>query len=66
MEMVKTEMTYLATADHTFVLIVTKGAFIAYSDEGRGSHIAIANRALAITFVTQSPDRYAWLLAAHD
>lgn len=40
-----------AATNNTFVLIIPKRAFIADSNEGGGSDIAIADRALAITLV---------------
>jgi len=44
-------MTYLTATNYTFVLIVSKAAFVADSNEGCGTNVGVAYRALAITFV---------------
>lgn len=57
--------TYLAATDHTLVLVVAKRAFIADADEGRWSHITIADRAFAIALVAKTSYSNSGLLAAH-
>ena len=59
------ENTYLATTDDTLVLIVTKGAFIAYPHQRCGSNVAVADGAFAVTFVAETADGDAGLLTAH-
>ena len=55
----------LATADNALVLVVAEGAFVADAGERRRSHVRVADRALAVTFVAEAADGYARLLAAH-
>ena len=57
--------TYLATADNTLVLIVTKGALVAYPHQRCRSHVAVADGAFAVAFVAETTDGDARLLAAH-
>ena len=59
-------LTYLATADHAFVLVVAERAFIADSDKSRRSNITITNRAFPITLIAETTYCYARLFAAHD
>ena len=56
---------YLATAYHTFILVVAKGAFVTDADESCGAHVAVADGAFAVAFVAETADCYARLLAAH-
>lgn len=56
----------LATADHTLVLVVSERALVANADESRGAHVGIADGTFSVAFVTQTADRDAGLLAAHD
>lgn len=56
---------YLSTAYNAFILIVAKGTFVADTDERCRTHVAIAHRAFAVTFITETTDCYAGLLAAH-
>ena len=55
-----------SSANYTFVLIISKRAFVAYADERCWAHVAIAHRTLPIALVAQTADRYAGLFAAHD
>jgi len=55
----------LPTTYNTLVLIVPKRALIAYADQSSGSNVAVANGALAITFVAQTANSNAGLLTAH-
>jgi hypothetical protein len=57
--------THLATTNHTLVLVVSKRTFVAYAYERCWSDVAIANRALAVTFVAQTSYGYTWLFPAH-
>lgn len=54
------------TAHHALVLIVAERAFVADSDESCWADVAVADGAFAVTFVAETADCYAWLLAAHD
>jgi hypothetical protein len=56
----------LAAADDTLVLIISEGALVADADQGRGAHVGIADGTFSVTFVAQTTDRDAGLLAAHD
>ncbi|OKL58193.1 hypothetical protein UA08_06647 [Talaromyces atroroseus] len=56
----------LATADDTFVLVVTEGALVTHAHERCWPHVGIAYRAFAVALVTESADGDAWLFAAHD
>ena len=56
----------LATAYNALVLVVPKGAFVADAGESRGAHVRVANGAFAVTFVAETADGDAGLLAAHD
>lgn len=58
--------THLATAYDTFVLIVSKGAFVADSGKSCRAYVAVANRALSITLVAQTSNGDARLLPAHN
>ena len=58
--------TYFATADNTFVLVVAKGTFVAYSHECRWPHVAVAYGTLAVALVAEPADGDARLFAAHD
>lgn len=55
----------LAAADHALVLIVAEGALVADPHEGGGAYVRVAYGALAVTFVAEPADGYAWLLATH-
>jgi len=55
-----------AAADYTLVLVVAEGALVADADEGCRPHIGIADGTFAITFVAETTDCYARLLAAHN
>lgn len=46
----------LATADDTLVLVVTEGALIADSHEGRGAHVGVAHGAFAVALVAKAAD----------
>ena len=58
--------TYLSAADDAFVLVVAKGALVADANQSRRSHVAVANRTLAVAFVAEAADGDACRLAAHD
>jgi hypothetical protein len=47
-------------------LVVSKAAFIADSDEGRGANVGVADWAFAVTLVAETSDSSACLLAAHN
>jgi hypothetical protein len=55
----------LATANNTFVLVVTEGAFVADANEGCRSDVGVADGAFAIAFVAKTSHGYAGLFAAH-
>jgi hypothetical protein len=55
----------LTTAYDALVLVVAEGAFVADAGEGGGAHVGVADGAFAVTFVAQTADRNARLLAAH-
>ena len=55
-----------ATANDTFILIVSKGTFVAYSNKCCWTYIAVANRAFTVAFVAETPDGYPRLFSAHD
>jgi hypothetical protein len=57
---------YLSTADNTFVLVISKAAFITDSDEGGGANVGVADWAFAITLVAETSNGNACLLAAHN
>lgn len=59
-------MPYLTAAHNALVLVVPKGALIAYSNECSRSDIAVAYRTFTVAFVTETADGNAGLLAAHD
>lgn len=50
------ESTYLATADYTLVLVVTKTALVADSDESRWAHIGIADWTFSVALVAETSD----------
>jgi hypothetical protein len=56
----------LPSADYALVLIVSKAAFVADSDESGGTNVGITDWAFAVTFVTETPDGNSCLLAAHN
>ena len=58
-------MSYLATADKAFVVVVSKGAFVANADEGCGADVTVAYRALAVALVAKTADGDTSCLAAH-
>lgn len=58
-------VSYLATADKAFVLVVSKGAFVANADEGCGADVTVAYRALAVALVAKTADGDTSCLAAH-
>lgn len=62
---VKVGSTYLATTDDAFVLVIAKGAFITNSNESSRPHVAVTDGTLAITFVAETANGNAGLLAAH-
>jgi len=55
----------LATADHTLVLVVAKGAFVADAGEGGWAYVGVADGAFAVAFVAKAADGNSRLLAAH-
>jgi hypothetical protein len=57
--------TYLATADHTLVLVVAEGALVADANERGRANVTVADWAFAVTLVTEAADGDASLLAAH-
>lgn len=57
--------TYLATANHTFILIIPKAALIADADKRCGANVGIADGTFAVAFIAQAADGNAGLLAAH-
>jgi hypothetical protein len=59
------ELTYLAAAYDTLVLVVAEGAFIADAHEGGWANVRIADWAFAVAFVAEAADGNARLLAAH-
>jgi hypothetical protein len=65
LEAVKCVGDALAAADDALVLVVAEGAFVANAGERRGPHVRVADRAFAVTFVTQPADGYSRLLSAH-
>lgn len=58
--------TDLATAYDTLVLIVSEGAFVADSGKRGRTDVAVANWTLPVTFVAETSDGNACLLAAHN
>ncbi|WEW61170.1 Twinfilin-1 [Emydomyces testavorans] len=56
----------LASADNAFVLVVSKGAFVADTNEGGGADVGVADGAFAVAFVAEPADGDAGLFAAHD
>ena len=57
---------HLATTNNTLILIIAKRAFVANANKRCGADVAIAHRALPITFVAETSDSYTWLFPAHD
>lgn len=60
------DATYLATADYTFILVISKTALIAYSDKGGWADVRIADRAFTVALVAKTADSYARLLTTHN
>lgn len=56
----------LAAADDALVLVVAERALFADADERGGPHVGVADGAFAVTFVAETSDGDAGLLAAHD
>lgn len=56
----------LAAADDTFVLVISKAAFIADAHERGRPDVTITDGAFAVALVAETTDSDAWLLAAHD
>ncbi|KAI9733764.1 MAG: hypothetical protein M1818_007178 [Claussenomyces sp. TS43310] len=57
---------YLAATNHTLVLIVTKAALVAYTNQRCRTDIGVTDWTFAITFVAEATDSNARLLAAHN
>lgn len=57
--------TYLAATYDALVLVVSKRAFVAYSNESGWSDVTIADRTLSVTFVAKTSYGNAWLLSTH-
>lgn len=55
-ETIKSVTDALAAADDTFVLVVSKGAFVADAHEGGGPHVRVAHGAFAVAFVAETAD----------
>ena len=66
LEAVESVADALATAHDALVLIVAKAALVADTGDGGGTHVGVANRALAIAFVAKPADGDARGFAAHD
>jgi len=56
----------LAAADDALVLVVAEAALVADANKRCGAHVGVADGALAVAFVAEAADCYAWLFAAHD
>ena len=59
-------VSYLATTDKAFVLVVAKGALVADADERRGAHVRVAHGALAVALVAETANGDTCCLATHD
>ena len=55
-----------AAAHDALVLVVAEAALVADAHEGRGPHVRVAHRALAVAFVAEAAEGDAGGLAAHD
>ena len=63
--MERLDCTHLAAADHTLILVVTKGALIADAHQCCRAHVAVADGAFAVALIAEAADGDARLLAAH-
>jgi hypothetical protein len=66
LEAVESVRDTFAPAHHALVLIVSERALVADPDESRGSHVGVADGALAVAFVAETADGDAGGLATHD
>ena len=58
-------VSYLATTDKAFVLVVAKGALVADADEGCRADVTVAYGTLAVALIAKTTDGDASCLAAH-